>query len=160
MGTRVEPSESMSEPSARQRRWLIPLLAVGCLTGSAVLAWHHRPLSQTERQLLGRWRDERWIEAEGYTFTADRRFVKEEIVPRWIAGEGTWSAAWGKLELVYDRKSPPWRLNWATAAHVWHLLRPNRCRLDVEFRGESQLEWRVSGAGEHAGPSTGALYRY
>lgn len=144
----------MSEVSPRQRQGLILLLSVGIVAGSSVLAWHYRPLSPTERQLLGHWCDEGVFDVEGFTFTEDRRFVREEIAARWIAGEGSWSASGGKLQLVYDRQPPPWALSWvAAAARLQHLLRSNRYALDVEFEGATRMNWLASDSDERAGSS-------
>ena len=132
--------------SSRIFRWLLPLLSVGVVTGIGLLAWPDPPLSPIECQLLGHWRDEGVFEVEGYTFTEDRRFVRDEIAARWVAGEGHWSAAKGKLELHYEHEPPRLGMSWvAVTTRLRRFLAPDRSVLEVQFDGPNRMIWRDPG---------------
>lgn len=93
----------MSDGSPRRRRWLTWIMSVGILLGVAPLAWRYRPLSQTERKLVGTWRIGSEPERSRLTLTRGRRI---SAVTDKVDRSGNWYASDGKLYVSYDLPFP------------------------------------------------------
>lgn len=83
----------MVETAKRRRRWRCVVLAVLLLSVGTSVAWRLRPLTETERRLLGTWL---WEEARmEFKFTSDRRFSRR--VHGEVLEHGNWPASNGEV---------------------------------------------------------------
>ena len=98
----------MSDPAMKRRRWRNALVAIVLAIVGGGVAWIFRPLTETERALIGTW-SAPWGEI---TFQANRRYRLTEGVPATgPASGGSWSAGSNRLSICPDVNTP---LQWNT----------------------------------------------
>lgn len=115
----------MSVPSAenKRRRWPYVLAALAVLL-VAPFAWKLRPLTATERSLLGTWRYRAAPQPILLRLTADRRCteLQEGWSPEITIGSGDWHMVGSDLVISPDSLLPPVR--WDTLPyHIQRILR-------------------------------------
>lgn len=142
----------MVEPVNKRRRWPWIVLAVVSLLFGVGIAWHFRPLSAAEREMVGVWQSG----ISTYTLTADRRYVVRRVAP-WSAlvgvERGNWQISGGWLSLRSDLDDPlSWRslplhlrrlfqANFRTDQMRLHREGPDRVHLEPERIGTVPEDW-------------------
>jgi len=77
----------MNETVRKRRRWPWVVLAVVLLLIGGPIGWQLRPLTATERQLVGRWGPSTGVVM--YHFRADRRFSIQDFGGTWHVSSGS-----------------------------------------------------------------------
>ena len=144
--------DRLSESPKSRRRWLRVLAALVLFAFAAPIAWRYRPLSDSERPLVGTWRIHRNdLKDSVLTFTGDRRFQSQTIhrpplqppptaSPVYSAG---WRVAEGTLILKGDLEIP-WSWQTLTIKLRQLVLREGEeHRYSVEFDGPDHLRARL-----------------
>ena len=141
----------MPERSNKCRHWPWVLLAIGLILAVGRVAWRWRPLTETEKSLVGTWRHESAVETLETTYGSDRRFTtvlmdrSQWPVPSLSCFEGSWHAAEGRLVQSVD-KGVPRTLKQFTALAKSKLMNQGspprliRVREDVLFVADDESE--------------------
>lgn len=138
MATSLEVPGSRSSVRTA-RRWMIRLAIMLVALVALRVAWHHRPLNETERKLVGSWRiqTQGWSISSRATLTADRRYksIPDSADPQ-VVGTGSWSASGETFSM---RPDIPWDLHpsFLWIARHW-ISRPPPST--VTFREADELE--------------------
>jgi hypothetical protein len=111
------------------------------------IAWHFRPLTATERLLLGSWRNRGPTTGVVVIFTADRRYQSRLTAggpgsgPR-ILETGSWRAS--GTDFIF-RADPTLPLSWNTlSAHLNRLVFGNgTLKCSIELHGQDEI--KISG---------------
>lgn len=136
----------MSEGTSKRRRWLIWLLVVVGILFCAPLAWRYRPMSETERRLVGTWVIGNEKDRSRIELTRGRRVVATGGGAKTL---GTWYASDGELFVSYDLPFPQsW--NEVTEYLMQIVSRDHGLDIgpvDVEFEGTTHVRVRYQTPG-------------
>lgn len=131
----------MSDGVAKGRRWILWLLAVAGLLIGTPVAWRYRPMSETERLLVGTWAYGTGQDRGRIEFTRGRRVVAMGGGQKTL---GAWHTSDGKLFVSYDLPFPQ---TWSqVTAYLTQVISRDHGLdigpMDVEFEGTTRIRIR------------------
>ena len=149
-GTDAEPKREqgiMSDGFRKRRRWVIGLFVIGGLLAGVPLAWRYRPMSETERRLVGTWAVGNDTDRSRIELTRGRRIVANGGGTKTL---GVWYASEGKLYVSYDQPFPQ---TWGDVPEYLTQIVSRDHGLDVgpidlQFEGSARVHVRYQTLGD------------